>query len=107
MKKILIAVGISLFILSCSSVETVVTPNSNNANQVNSNQSNAAKQEALSPEGEFFESLTSDSNYFDVVKLIGTPDSKTDTLNNFLVLKLVPALFGSGYYLHVHTLSSN
>lgn len=52
--------------------------NLNTSNQPETAQTSPTKQEAISSDGKLFESLTADSNYFDVVKLLGTPDAETD-----------------------------
>lgn len=47
------------------------------SSQTDITQPSPTKQEVISSEGKVFESLTADSNYFDVIKLIGTPDAET------------------------------
>jgi hypothetical protein len=95
MKKLLLLLFSSVF-LACNSSN--ISSNLNNSNQSNLNQSNsnssipvapAMKQEALSPEGKVFESLTSDSNYFDVIKLLGTPYAETNLPDLNLPLPLL------------------
>ena len=92
MKKLILILCAFAF-LGCTKTSSN-SINSSTSNQVDVNQNQAIKEAAISPDGKFFESLTSDSNYFDVIKLIGTPDSETDLSNLGLSLPLLLGCYG-------------
>lgn len=97
MKHTILFLFCLLIFLACKSSNVLVNSNSNLANQSITVQSNSTKQEAISPDGKFFESLTADSSYFDVVKLVGTPDAETTIAEDKLPVPMILVFYKQNF----------
>lgn len=97
--KNLLLIFCTLVIIGCSNnvdVNNSIANTTNTQNNSNIEETPAKQNKAISPDGKFFESLTSDSNYFDVIKLVGTPDAETDLADLGLPMPVSLACYMKG-----------